>query len=102
MTTPFADVTVTPGGSIVEVDSNITFTCVAVGDSTISLEWYDSNGTELTSSATQEAYNSTAGTRTSTLSLTEVSVYDSSQYTCRVNFTTDYIDESNRLDVVGK
>ena len=96
------EVTLTPGGSIIEDEENITFTCVAVGDSSISLEWYDSDGTDLTSSAVQDPYNSTAGTITSTLTLSEVTVSDSSVYTCRLDFTTDVIDKTNQLDVVGK
>ena len=96
------DVTLTPGGSIIEAEENITFTCVAVGDSSISLEWYNSDGTDMTSDSLQEAYNSTSGTRTATLSFTNVTVSHSSLYTCRVNFTTDYVDDTNRLDVVGK
>ena len=96
------DVTLTPGGSIIEAEENITFSCVAVGDSSISLEWYDSDGTDLTSSAVQGSYNSVAGTITSTLTLEEVTVSESSVYTCRLDFTTDSIDQTNQLDVVGK
>jgi hypothetical protein len=96
------DVTLTPGGSIIEAEENITFTCVAVGDSSISLEWYNSDGTDLTSTAVQGSYNSSAGTLTSTLTLTEVTVAESSVYTCRLDFTTDSIDKTNQLDVVGK
>ena len=96
------DVTLTPGGSIIEANENITFTCVAVGDSSISLEWFDSDATDLTSSAVQESYNSTSGTITSTLTLTGVTTSDSSDYTCRLDFTADSIDVTNRLDVVGK
>ena len=96
-----SDISVSPTYAVNNVGSTQSFVCTATGDSSVDIKWKGDDGVDI-SSASQDAYSTDDGTRTSTLSFDSLELADDDTYTCYIEFgDNESTEAAAQLDVIG-